>query len=137
MAKKMGIFTATSKDNKLINEFLKHLEENKMDFTNSFRDLPKRLNDSEGIYTQVKKRLEEQTETFEEAISLMDSVNPYIIPRNHLVESSIDLSIKEDYSFFKRMVEAFKEPYKENQNNLDLTLPPKQDEIVYQTFCGT
>tara|TARA_Y100001970_G_scaffold287323_1_gene411708 strand:- start:22 stop:1485 length:1464 start_codon:yes stop_codon:yes gene_type:complete len=137
MAKKMGIFTATSKDNKLINEFLKYLEENKMDFTNSFRELPKRLNDSEGIYKQVKKRLEEQAETFEEAISLMDSVNPYIIPRNHLVERSIDLSIKEDYSLFKRMVEAFKEPYKENQNHLDLTLPPKPDEIVYQTFCGT
>ena len=137
MAKKMGIFKTNSKDDELINELLKYLEENKMDFTNSFRDLPKNLESGEEIYRKIKKRLGDQSETLEQAITLMDSVNPYIIPRNHLVERSIESSITGDYNFFKRMVEAFKFPYKENKNNADLTKPPKPNEIVYQTFCGT
>ena len=73
----------------------------------------------------------------EEAVNLMNSVNSYIIPRNHLVERAINLSLNKDYSFFKSMVEAFKFPYKENKNNADFTIPPEPNEIVYQTFCGT
>ncbi len=137
MARKMGIFKATPKDNELINEFLKHLEDNRMDFTNSFRDLSKNIKSEEGLFGKIKQRIGEQTETMEEAISLMNSVNPFIIPRNHLVERAISYGIKGDYSFFKRLVEVFKDPYKEDKNNIDLTQPPKPNEIVHQTFCGT
>ena len=137
MAKKMGIFKATSKDDELINGFLKHLEEYRMDFTNSFREMPRNLEKKDDIYQKIKKRLGEQNEPLEEAVNLMNSVNPYIIPRNHLVERAINLSLNKDYSFFKSMVEAFKFPYKENKNNADFTIPPEPNEIVYQTFCGT
>ena len=137
MVKKFGIYEGAPGDNELINEFLKFLEDEKLDFTNSFRELPEKLESGEGLYLKIKKRLEDQGESLEKAIELMNSVNPYIIPRNHLVERAIQLANQEDYTFFKEMVEAFKEPYEQKSQYKELTLPPKPDEIVYQTFCGT
>ena len=43
MVKKFGIYEGAPGDNELINEFLKFLEDEKLDFTNSFRELPEKL----------------------------------------------------------------------------------------------
>jgi len=137
MAKKLGIFKPTPQDQDLINQFLKYMEEENLDFTNSFRELPEKLNNHEDIYQQIKKRLEDQPESLEQAISLMDSANPYIIPRNHQVESAISMGNKGDFSHFKKMVDAFKKPYQKDLKYKDFTNPPKPHEIVHQTFCGT
>jgi uncharacterized protein YdiU (UPF0061 family) len=137
MAKKLGIFKPIPQDHDLINEFLKYMEEENLDFTNSFRELPQKLNGPEDIYQKIKKRLEDQTESLDQAISLMKSANPYIIPRNHLVEKAISMGITGDFSFFKKMVDAFRNPYQEDLKLKDFTNPPKPNEIVHQTFCGT
>ena len=71
----------------------------------------------------------------EEAQKYMQNVNPYIIPRNHQVQKAIDMAYDGDYSYFKDLNQAFKEPYSSNHETLMIT--PKENEIVTATFCGT
>ena len=73
----------------------------------------------------------------------MRSSNPFIIPRNHQVEKSLLESIQNykigitEFKSFERLVKASLEPFKENLNNKDLCLPPKESEKIHETFCGT
>lgn len=137
MGKKLGIFQPLPDDSDLIHQFLKYIEENRLDFTNSFRELPKMLNSSQKIYQKIKKRLTDQPQSIEQAVTLMNATNPYIIPRNHLVQRAISLALKEDFSFFKIMVEAYRHPYEENLKYQSFTRSPQPHEVVHQTFCGT
>lgn len=77
----------------------------------------------------------------ENLLSAMRSANPVIIPRNHRVEEAIQSAYKGDYTAFHRLHEALRTPYAENsaENSdvSDLETPPRPDEIVQETFCGT
>ena len=124
-AKKLGIKNPEADDQKLITKFLNDLEERRLDFTNSFRNLPENLND----FPYLKERSED--------VALMNSVNPYIIPRNHQVEAAIQMACKGDYTHLNQLNSALSDPYTENKSIETLTYPPKPSEIVHQTFCGT
>ena len=67
----------------------------------------------------------------------MEAVNPALIPRNHRIEEAIAAAIYGDFSFFHRLVEAIAHPYAEDPETADLRLPPKPEERVTRTFCGT
>ena len=69
--------------------------------------------------------------------TLMRSTNPAIIPRNHRIEQLISAAIDGDYSQFNRLHEALKMPYEEKTDLTDLQRPPKPEEVVHATFCGT
>lgn len=133
MTKKLGIFEAKSSDIEIVNKFLTQMENNHQDFTNTFRNLPKNLDD----YPYLKERLNQQDQVLEEAYELMNSVNPYIIPRNHQVEKAIQHACRGDYGLLNELNQALSTPYIENQAYEKFTLPPKPEEIVHQTFCGT
>lgn len=133
MTSKLGIFSPQASDEVIINDFFKYLEDNKLDFTNSFRQLPETYHQ----FANLKKRLEDQKESIEQAIELMNSHNPYIIPRNHLIEKAIQMACKEDYSLLNELHEVFKKPYIEQNQYSEYTRPPTPEEIVHQTFCGT
>ncbi|EQC47572.1 YdiU family protein [Bacteriovorax sp. Seq25_V] len=137
MGKKLGLFNATESDRPLIGQFLNYLEEHNQDFTNIFRS----LNTLEFVDKEFEKewllRLDLQEKTQEEAISLMNSVNPYVIPRNHQIEKMIRLAVDGDYTLFEKLLKVLQNPYEENVSNLKFTLPPNNDEVVKRTFCGT
>ena len=42
-----------------------------------------------------------------------------------------------EFKSFDRLIKALSEPFKENSNNRDLCLPPKESEKIHETFCGT
>jgi uncharacterized protein YdiU (UPF0061 family) len=67
----------------------------------------------------------------------MRSVNPSIIPRNHQIEAMITAAVKGDYAPFHRLSKAFANPYDLSGAFIDLTRPPKDEERVTATFCGT
>ena len=112
MGKKFGIFNAKSQDIKLINTFLNHLEEKNLDFTNSFRELNNKLHSAHDLpqefFQKWRQRHQQENKSEEQVKELMNSVNPYIIPRNHLVEKSIEQAYQNDFTFFKRIHEAYK-----------------------------
>jgi hypothetical protein len=44
---------------------------------------------------------------------------------------------KGDFSHFHFLAENLVRPFEENESIQSLKLPPKREEVVYKTFCGT
>lgn len=70
-------------------------------------------------------------------LEAMRGANPILIPRNHRVEEAIQEAYAGDFSLFHRLVEAWREPYVEREEDADLEKAPTEEERVKQTFCGT
>jgi uncharacterized protein YdiU (UPF0061 family) len=67
----------------------------------------------------------------------MRAANPILIPRNHRVEQAIQSAYRGDFAPFHRLVDALATPYAEQVEYSDLEAPPRPEEVVRQTFCGT
>ena len=67
----------------------------------------------------------------------MRAANPVLIPRNHRVEQAIQSAYRGDFAPFHRLVDALVAPFAEQIEYADLETPPRPEEIVHQTFCGT
>ena len=68
----------------------------------------------------------------------MRRVNPAYIPRNHRIEQAIALAVKDnDFSGMETLLAVLSKPYDERKEYESYMLPPKQDERVLCTFCGT
>ena len=70
-------------------------------------------------------------------LAAMRAANPILIPRNHRVEQAIQRGYGGDFGPFHRLVDALAAPYAEQAEYADLEAPPRPEEIVHQTFCGT
>lgn len=128
---KLGLFNTEPGDRELIESILTEYEDNQVDFTQGFRQLSTQQNSAH------RERLARQAQSIEEAITLMNQHNPWIIPRNHQVERAIREAYDGQYEHFRRLVEAYKAPYQERSEYQDLTEAPLASEVVRQTFCGT
>jgi serine/tyrosine/threonine adenylyltransferase len=67
----------------------------------------------------------------------MRRVSPALIPRNHRVEEAIQAAVNNDYQPFERLVDALQKPYETQAELSDLAEPPRPEERVQETFCGT
>ncbi len=67
----------------------------------------------------------------------MRAANPILIPRNHRVERAIQSAYGGDFAPFHRLVDALAAPYVDQVEYADLETPPRREEIVHETFCGT
>ena len=68
----------------------------------------------------------------------MRTVNPAFIPRNHLVEDVIKAAVEEgDLVPFQQIIEVLASPYDDPPGQERYAAPPRPDQIVHQTFCGT
>jgi len=72
-----------------------------------------------------------------EHLAEMRAANPVRIPRNHRVEQAIQGAYRGDFTPFHRLVDALATPYAEQIELADLETPPRPEEIVHETFCGT
>ena len=69
---------------------------------------------------------------------LMLSVNPVYIPRNHQVEAAIRAAEdNNDFSKFNELHDVLQNPFEQQTGKDEYMLPPKPEEVVLQTFCGT
>jgi uncharacterized protein YdiU (UPF0061 family) len=68
----------------------------------------------------------------------MRRANPAFIPRNHRVEEAIEAAVgRGDFQPFETLVEVLARPYDDQPENAGLADPPRPDQRVSQTFCGT
>ena len=67
----------------------------------------------------------------------MERTNPYVIPRNHNVESALQAAQEQNLEPFSKLLESMRDPYKENPQSGYFRSPPEPHERVVQTFCGT
>ena len=149
MGKKLGLFSVIQEDKSLIKSWLHYLEQESLDFTNSFQDLTevlsqsefqtifKRTSEFEHFFASWKKRLKQQSQDSEESKKLMQQTNPLFIPRNHQVEKAIVEAMGGNYEHFHRLNYVLSRPFTDQEKHQVLRNPPKEDEIVQQTFCGT
>lgn len=152
---KLGLVPREEGDTALINDFLNLMADENTDFTQTFRglcDLPGTEEPSPAASVRVdfnntqafknwesawQARLRREPRSLKEIQTNMRAVNPAFIPRNHLIEQMIAAALNEDFAPFERLNEVLSRPYDDQPEFADLQAPPKRDEIVHRTFCGT
>ena len=131
----------------LIKETLEVLDSQKVDFTLFFRHL---TGVAAGECPDTLAALFTDRATFEtwltgwraladpdKQLAEMRAANPILIPRNHRVEQAIQSAYAGDFAPFHRLADALTEPYAEQDQHADLEAPPRPEEVVHETFCGT
>jgi uncharacterized protein YdiU (UPF0061 family) len=68
----------------------------------------------------------------------MRAVNPAFIPRNHLVQAVIAAAeTSADFGPLDELVAVLSRPYDDQPDHPRYAEPPRPEEVVHQTFCGT
>ena len=142
---KLGLKSVNNKNIKLIEGYLKILNLESIDFTLSFRDLSKiineRLNLNDSIFAKSKDFNNwylkwKQEINLNEISDEMDLNNPCYIPRNHLIENALSKAIEGDMSEINFMINLFENPYMQKNISRKYLMPSNSEE-QYVTFCGT
>ncbi len=147
---KLGLKTSIKDDDSLAKEFLNLLKKEEADFTLAFRRLAeisgpepessvRSVFDFNEVYDAWLSAWRDRcaNENFPGRQAAMLNTNPAIIPRNHLVEEAIQSALDEDFSVFEALNEALTNPFSMKDTDLKFALPPRPDQMVRQTFCGT
>lgn len=154
MRSKLGLRRAEAGDAMLAQEFLAILQEGQVDYTLAWRNLadaaesgPARLR---SVFPGDMKKLDEWLPRWLARLALegkplagiaadMRRVNPYLIPRNHLVEQALEAATRnDDIAPFNQLVEVLGDPYTEREAAQPYAVPaPIEQTASYQTFCGT
>ena len=72
------------------------------------------------------------------AASTMRAVNPAFTPRNHLVEEALTAATAlGDFGPFERLLEVITRPFNDQPGREVYSLPPRPEQVVHATFCGT
>jgi uncharacterized protein YdiU (UPF0061 family) len=144
MGSKLGISQICEVDKKLITNLLDWMHENGADFTNTFRDLSQEKIPDEELYAtesfqtwhaRWQARLGE--EDLESSLALRKSVNPAVIPRNHKVEEALQACEEGGLEPFRNLLKGLEKPYEDGEHLAPYQIPPKPEEKVTETFCGT
>lgn len=139
-------------DKSLIKTFLNLMQINRADFTNSFVRLTFAMGDVNADYldgTQElfsnpkffewtkkwKKRQSMCSEMQEVRYHSMKRVNPFIIPRNHIVEKVLFDFEGGDADPYRQFLKALKNPYHYDDKNR--MFQKVEENPNYRTYCGT
>jgi uncharacterized protein YdiU (UPF0061 family) len=154
LRRKLGLCTEREEDAALAEDLLQRMHANRADFTLTFRRLcdaaaapegdasVRSLFANPGAYdgwaAEWRRRLDSEPLDAQARAILMRSVNPAVIPRNHLVEAALDAANqRQDFQPFEELLDAVSRPYEERPGFERYTMPARPDEAVLQTFCGT
>ncbi|MEO1207493.1 MAG: YdiU family protein [Pseudomonadota bacterium] len=150
---KLGLFEARDGDDALADGLLKMMHDDRLDFTNTFCQLCDMAQSDEDTaggleaarsvefnawLSQWRTRLGEEPATPDDRALAMRHANPAYIPRNHRVEEVISAAVSEgDFAPFERLLAVLSRPFEDQPENAIFADPPKPDEVVKATFCGT
>jgi uncharacterized protein YdiU (UPF0061 family) len=85
-----------------------------------------------------RERLKQDGIADNERQDQMRKANPLYIPRNHLVEAAIRAAEdSDDLAPFNRLVTVLTSPYQQQPGAKPYAEPPRPEQVVQQTFCGT
>ncbi len=146
MRAKLGLATAEDGDLELVQSLLTWMQEQRADFTNTFRDLSSEelpAGESYGSayfqnwHSKWQQRLAREESPRSLTYAAMNAVNPAVIPRNHRVEEALAAAEhNDDLSVLDRLLAVLANPY-ELATEFEPYQEPQPDECNYQTFCGT
>jgi serine/tyrosine/threonine adenylyltransferase len=152
--RKLGLLVPHEGDLELAQELLQCMADGEADFTLTFRRLTQAVDDTEntaavrGLFTDPmtldvwaakwRGRLLAEGGDPAARAAVMRAANPAFIPRNHLVEEVIQAAVKTaDFAPFERLMAVLSKPYDDQSDAARFAEPPRPEQIVRQTFCGT
>ena len=153
LAKKLGLDRMKETDGALLQAFQDVLAAERLDFTLAFRWLTECANDTlahsplpelfaapaalTDWAQQWAARRKDNTGDTETLNTDMQSANPVVIPRNHLVQRAIELAETGETDWIRAWAARAQTPFTWDSNDLEWARPPSEEERVTQTFCGT
>jgi uncharacterized protein YdiU (UPF0061 family) len=85
-----------------------------------------------------RQRIGHEPQSAAERSTAMRAVNPAFIPRNHRIEAIIDAAVnRDDYAPFEELIAVLTKPFEDQPEFAGYAEPPKPEQRVLQTFCGT
>jgi len=155
LGRKLGLFTVDPGDEALGSDLLERMARNKADFTLTFRYLSALSQTQTDADEHVRALFEDPAELDQwvadwrerlkqdgiadnERQDQMRKANPIYIPRNHLVEAAIRAAEdSDDPAPFNHLVTLLASPYQQQPDGAAYAEPPRPEQVVHQTFCGT
>ncbi len=156
MRAKLGFGAPHEDDADILSQLLELMAENGSDFTLAFRRLSRvpDANDArrEEAFRSLfsdqgavgewlerwRRRISAEGQGASALQSTMLKVNPAVIPRNHRVEAALKSAEADgDLSELERLLGVLASPFDERHEDTTYAMPPRPDEVVHATFCGT
>lgn len=154
MRYKLGLEQVEAGDAKLAQEFMDAMQAGQADFTLAWRNLADAAESNPAPLRSVfrgnmekldewlphwQARLTREKKPAAEIAADMRRVNPYVIPRNHLVEQALEAAtIEKDFTPFNRMLEVLSDPHTERDAAGLYAKPASPEQTAcHRTFCGT
>ena len=149
---KVGFAQVQDDDLPLIGELFRHMKDGNADFTLTFRRLcDSAEGDDAGLralfdnaaaldvwLAKWRARLAIEAASPAERGAAMRGVNPLFIPRNHRIAAVIAAAQEQgDFAPLDELVTVLAKPYEDQPGFAAYAEPPKPDERVVETFCGT
>ena len=116
------------------------------DYTNTFCYLMKEYKQKNEVYNEKqfilwKKKWEDRIKinnnSQEKSLKIMRKVNPLVIPRNHLVEETLNYATENnDLNKVHELLKVLQNPYDRNSTTSVYQSIPSSEEN-YVTYCGT
>jgi uncharacterized protein YdiU (UPF0061 family) len=154
LSRKLGLFQSRPNDLSLAQDLLERMARNGADFTLVFRRLCDAAATPDGdaavrnLFTDPssfddwavrwRHRLADEGGEANQRGSAMRAANPAFIPRNHLVEEAISAAVDDgNFAPFESLLTVLSMPYEDQPVFGRYLDPPRPDQVVHQTFCGT
>ena len=155
MGHKLGMTLSGEDDETLVQDLLAIMAESGADFTLTFRALTDAVAKANPDHVGVgdiftlpatfddwlrrwEARAAEEMRDPAQRLQHMLTANPVYIPRNHQVEACIRAAEDDnDFRVFHALVERLASPFRYDPADQAYALPPRPEQVVRQTFCGT
>jgi uncharacterized protein YdiU (UPF0061 family) len=149
---KIGLTECRDGDIDLANDLLRCMAGQRADFTLTFRRLAEVAGaDSEAGVRELfddpaafdawagrwRARLASDPREAAARREALRAVNPAYIPRNHRVQRAIDAAVTGDLGPLEELLTVVSRPFEDHPELADYARPPKPEERVTRTFCGT
>jgi uncharacterized protein YdiU (UPF0061 family) len=148
LRKKIGLSTRREEDDELTRSLLKLMAADQADFTLTFRFLCDAAEGRDeavrgqfkdaGAYAVWAERWWMRLAGEAAPAAMMRATNPAFIPRNHLVEAALSAAVERaDFALFEDLLLVLSRPFDDDPALARFAAPPREEERVLQTFCGT
>ena len=150
LCQKIGLDSGVKNNEQCIKDLLNLMKESNIDYTKTFTNLGDALEfDNPKVFKDLFEHEEKiemwfknwtnlfTNQDYSSVLDKMRNINPIYIPRNHLIEEVIELANQGDFSLFHEFNKVLESPFSLQKNKEKFSLAPNENQIVFQTFCGT
>ncbi len=152
LRRKIGLFEDHDGDLRLIGDLFEIMDRHEADFTLTFRTLAETLDEDDGPVRMLfrepaafdawasrwRERIAAEPQHGAARRERMLATNPKYIARNHRVEAAIRAAVdRNDFAPFDDIMRVLARPFEAQAGMDGYAEPPRREERVLKTFCGT